>query len=169
MKRVVLLLILLSTLACGSAATTAAPANTEKSETEAPTEGSEITEEASAEPSATVGLAFHAIGEAVAIEDVIVTMNSAAIEGEKLKANFLIENQRQEDFHSSQLITFTAKDDEGNQLEHSIFDCGTSSLDGSILPGDKLRGDICWTITTGNTFKIYFDAGASTAVWQVER
>jgi len=60
---------------------------------------------------------------------------------------------------------------DGTSLEQEFFDCG-SSMDGTIIPGDKLTGDICWIITNPEDgIKIFyepnlFDEGA--VVWIVD-
>jgi hypothetical protein len=69
------------------------------------------------------------------------------------------------------MLSFTAKDSEGTKLEQEIFDCG-SGLDGKVLPGDKLKGNICWSGATTNTVKIYYEAelfSSGAVVWEVTK
>lgn len=110
------------------------------------------------------------IGDVVQIRDQTIVMNSAAVEGGILRANFTIENKGNTSTTISSLLSFEAKDSDGSKLEQEIFDCGSSSLDGDILPGDKLKGDICWKATTAAPFKIYYQANVFSSgaiVWIV--
>ena len=93
------------------------------------------------------------------MDDTIV-LNSAEFEGDVLKANFTIENMSPEDVAVSSTMSFEAKDTEGTQLDQEIFDCG-SSLDGSVLPGDKLKGDVRRSGAAADVIKIYYRADRS--------
>ncbi len=70
------------------------------------------------------------------------------------------------------MLSFEAKGSDGTKLEQDMFNCGSSSFNGKILQGDKLRGDICWTEVATDTVKIYYTAnvfGSGATVWEVTR
>lgn len=109
-------------------------------------------------------------GEPAPVEGQIVTLNSAAVSGSILKANFTVENKGSEEFTVSSLMSFYARDPQGMRLESEYFDCG-SSLDGKVLPADKLKGDVCWQTGGASEFTLYYEAsmlGKGAAVWKVK-
>jgi hypothetical protein len=110
------------------------------------------------------------IGDIIKVSDHTITLNSAEIVNNLLKANFTIENLGTEDINVSSLISFTAKGPDGTKLDQEIFDCG-SSMDGKILPGDKLRGDICYKTGGVSPIKIYYEGNflsSGAVVWIVQ-
>jgi len=112
------------------------------------------------------------IGDIMQVGDQTIVLNTAEFQGNTLHANFTIENKGSTDLNISSLISFEAKDSEGTKLEQEIFDCGTSSLSGKVLPGDKLKGDICWSGATTDTVKIYYSAelfSSGAVVWEVNK
>ena len=145
MKKTILAfcILLLGVLACGSSNTGVA----------IPTaEGSSAT---SAPPQQTT----FAIGELVQVQDHTIMLNSATIDSTSLmKVNFSLENKGTETLTVSSLLSFEVKDNEGSKLESDYMSCGSSTFDGSVLPGDKLKGDICWKTTAFPPFKIYYQA-----------
>jgi hypothetical protein len=113
----------------------------------------------------------HKIGDIIQVGDSTIVMNSAGIQSNKLSANFTIENKGTSDMNVSSMLSFSAKDSEGTKLTQNIFDCGTG-LDGKVLPGDKLKGDICWDGATTDTVKIYYEAelfSSGAIVWEVTK
>ena len=99
-----------------------------------------------------------------------ITLNSAEIQGSKLIANFTVDNTAgTKEVSVSSLLSFSAKDTEGNKLSTSFCDGG--SLDGSVLVGDKLKGNICWDgVLSGAKLKIYFEPAlfsSGAIVWEV--
>lgn len=123
-------------------------------------------------PSATVApavLQLNKIGDVVQVQGQTITLNSAQVSAGVLTANFTIANTGNASINVSSLLSFTAKDSDGTKLAPD-FGCGTSSLDGTIMPGDKLRGDICWNTTSASPFRIYYEAnifGSGAVVWQI--
>jgi hypothetical protein len=110
-------------------------------------------------------------GDIVQVRDHTIVLNTATITGGVLKANFTIENKGKADLAVSSMLSFSAKDGDSAKLEQQIFDCGPSTLDGKVLPGDKLRGDICWK-TTADSARIYYEAslfGSGAVVWEVKK
>ncbi len=84
-----------------------------------------------------------------------------------LKVNFLVDNTGSTDLSVSSMISFSAKSDDGTKLEQEYFDCG-ASLDGSVLPGDKLRGDLCFKLPAPGLFKVYYESSlfsSGAVVW----
>ena len=113
----------------------------------------------------------YAVGDVVQAQDHTIVLNTANIQGSILKANFTIENKGSKDLNVSSLLSFTAKDSEGSKLEMEIMDCGPSSLDGTVLPGDKLKGTVCWSGATTKPVKIYYAAnflGSGAIVWEIK-
>jgi Domain of unknown function (DUF4352) len=116
----------------------------------------------------------HKVGDVIQVGDNTIVLNNAKLQGGKLSANFTIENKGTKDLAVSSLVNFSAKDSEGTKLEREIFHCGTAGavLDGKVLPGDKLKGNICWKGATTDTVKIYYEAalfGSGTVVWEITK
>jgi hypothetical protein len=112
----------------------------------------------------------HKIGEVVELSDQRITLNSATISNKILKANFTIENTSTKDIDVSSMLSFEAKNGDGEKLDNNIFDCGTS-LDGKIIAGDKLKGDICWNTGGRNDVKLYYQSNlfeGGTVFWVVK-
>jgi hypothetical protein len=112
------------------------------------------------------------VGDVVQANNHTIVLNRAGVQGGALKANFTIENTGSDDLAVSSLLSFSAKDSEGSKLEQDIFDCGSSSLDGKVLPGDKLKGDICWKTSAAGVFRIYYEPsllGSGAVVWEVRK
>lgn len=133
--------------------------------------GEKVGEQGQSATSPPPTLAVYRVGEVIQVEDHTIVLNSAEFQDNVLKANFTIENNGSEDLNVSSMLSFSAKDTEGTQLEQEIFDCG-SSLDGKVLPGDKLKGDICWKGAATESIKIYYEASlfdSGAVVWQVSK
>lgn len=163
---VVLLVILLTTLACGSS-------NKGTLVTTAPTEAgkqAEPTKESIKEPTKEPTKDVYAVGELIKVSDHTIRLNSLKYQSSKIIANFTIENLGTSDLNVSSMVSFSAKKEDGTKLDQDIFDCGTSSLDGTVLSGDKLRGDICWSgATPADGAKIYYSSslfGQGAVVWK---
>ncbi len=157
------------TLACGSS--NEGTLVTQESQAPAADEdGSESAPEESVPEDSQSGFDVYQLGNAINVEDHIIRLNSVEYQGNVLVVNFLIENQGTTDVNVSSLLSFSAKKSDGTLLEQEIFDCGTSSIDGSVLPGDKLRGDICWSgANPEDGIRIYYEAslfGSGAVVWE---
>jgi hypothetical protein len=153
--QILLVVLILITLACGSSSS-----------------GQKIGEVTQSAPnSAPPQVTTYSIGDLIQVGDGTIVLNSASIQNGVLHANFTIENKGTSDMNVSSMLSFSAKDSEGTKLEQELFDCG-SSLDGKILPGDKLKGDICWTGLTTNSVKMYYEAelfSSGAVVWEIEQ
>ena len=111
------------------------------------------------------------VGDVIKVEDHTIVLNSASVLGSILKANFTIENMGTSELNVSSLLSFDARDSDGTNLEIEIFDCG-SSLNGTVLGGDKLRGDICWDGMATDSARIYYESslfGSGAVVWEVHK
>ncbi len=86
-------------------------------------------------------------------------------------ANLTLENQGSSDLTVSSMLSFYARKRDGLSLEQDIFDCETS-FDGTVIPSDKLRGDICWSdANPDDGIKIYYEAelfGSGAVAWLAE-
>lgn len=110
-------------------------------------------------------------GDVVQIQDHIIILNSVELQGNVLKANFSIENQGSSELEVTSMLSFYIRKRDGSSLEQEYFDCGTS-LNGSVIPGDKLTGDVCWSgADPDDGIKVYFEAelfSSGAVVWLVE-
>lgn len=146
------LVLVLATLACGSDNTGTKVEEKEEAATSAPK-----TE-------------MYGVGDVVQVKDHTIVLNEVTLRGKQLKANFTIENKGDDDLTVSSMLSFSAKDAEGTKLEQEIFDCSSSSLDGKLLAGDKLKGDICWKGLSTESARIYYEAsllGSGAVVWEI--
>ena len=112
------------------------------------------------------------IGDVVKVEDHTIVLNSAKVQGSTLVANFTIDNQGSKEVAVSSMLSFEAKDSEGTKLEQDIVDCPSGGLDGKVLAGDKLKGNICWKAPAGATgIRVYYTAsllGSGAVVWELQ-
>lgn len=110
-------------------------------------------------------------GDVIQVNNHSIVLNEITFEGDVLMANFTIENQGDSDISVSSMLSFYARTRDGSELEQDIFACG-SSLNGDVLPSDKLKGDICWSgANVADGIKIYYEAdlfGQGAVVWVVE-
>jgi len=146
--------LIIATLACGSDSS-----------------GEKVGESNTSSTNAPPKLEVFGIGDVIQVKSHTIVLNSAEFQGNILQANFTIENGGNEEINVSSLISFEAKDDEGTKLEQEIFDCG-SSLDGSVLPGDKLKGNICWSGAETDIVRIYYTSNlfsSGAVVWEVHK
>lgn len=174
-----LLALIMSILACGTSntgqkvATVASTPPVKSGElSENPTSLPEPTTPAkeATEPPAPANVVY-TVGDVVEVGDHRITLLGVTYKGNSLNANFLIENTGTEDLNVSSIMSFSAKDTEGTKLEQEIMDCSGGGLDGKVLPGDKLKGNICWTLPTATTFKLYYEAslfGSGAVVWSLD-
>jgi hypothetical protein len=109
------------------------------------------------------------IGNEIALNGEKIILNSAEINNGFLKTNFTISNTGTEEINVSSMISFSARSADGVKLDQEIFDCG-SGPDGSVQPGDLIRGEICWSNATSGT-RIYYSPGLLSSeyvVWIIE-
>jgi hypothetical protein len=112
------------------------------------------------------------IGDVIQVQEHTIVLNEVSLAGKTLVANLTVENLGAEDVVVSSLVSFEARDGEGTPLEIDIFSCGPS-LDGTVLAGDKLRGDVCWTAPNDATsFRLYYRDnifGSGAVIWSLAR
>ena len=108
----------------------------------------------------------------ITVQDHTITLNEVTIEGDRLQANFTIENKHDtDDLAISSLMDFSARNADGTNLDHAMLDCNPD-MGGKVLPGDLLRGNVCWTGATSDTVKIYYEAslfGEGAVVWEITK
>lgn len=132
--------------------------------------GTKLESKPDAPTSTPVPIQTYKVGDLIQVENHTIVLNSAELKSGRLQANFTIENKGSSELAVSSLLSFEAKDTEGVKLEQDIFDC-SPGLDGSVLAGDKLKGNICWKGATVDTVKIYYKAnvfGSGAIVWEVK-
>ena len=112
------------------------------------------------------------MGDVIQFSDHTVTMTDARLSSDVLQTFFTVTNTGSKDVNVSSLISFDARLPDGTKLERDIFNCTGANLDGRVLPGESLKGSICWQGVTGDVVKVYyvaniFDSGAT--VWEIRR
>jgi hypothetical protein len=156
-KTIVLLAVaalVIATLACGSNNT-----------------GSKVGESNTGSATTAPSVQVYKVGEIVQVSDQTIVLNSATVNGSTLKANFTVENKGSDDLALSSMLSFSAKNGDGAKLEQDIFECGPQ-LDGKVLPGDKVKGDICYKGATSFPVRLYYQAsllGSGAVVWEVSK
>lgn len=146
--------LIIATLACGSDSSGEKLGESDNSPTTAPPK-----------------LEVFGVGDIIQVKAHTIVLNSAEFQGNILQANFTVENSGTDELNVSTLLSFEAKDDEGTKLEQEIFDCGPG-LDGSVLPGDKLKGNVCWSGATTDIVRIYYTSdlfGSGAVVWEIHK
>lgn len=146
--------LVISVLACGTA-----------------TAGGQVVSTAGAPTPTTPPMQINNIGDVVQTGTQTITLNSAQITGGTVQANFTIENKGSESLVISSIISFEAKNSDGTQLNLEMS-CGSGSMNGTVLAGDKLKGDICWSGAITDSAKIYYTPelfGGTVIVWEVKK
>ena len=115
----------------------------------------------------------YAVGDVIQVGNSTITLNSATIDSAGvLHTNFTIENKGTENLAVSSIIGFDVKDSEGQKLEQEIMNCESGGLDGTVIPGDKLKGNICWHGVKTDSVKIYYQPNfleSTIIVWEVKK
>ncbi len=134
--------------------------------------GTKVDESSESSPAEPPKVQTYAVGDVVQVKDQTITMNSAEFQGNTLVANFTIANSGSDDMTVSTMLMFNARDNEGSKLEEDIFDCNPS-LGGTVLPGDKIKGNVCYTgVSNASSVKIYYEAslfGSGAVVWEITK
>ena len=125
------------------------------------------------------GTGGNKVGDPVEVKDknLVITMDSSAINTYKVTATFTIENKGTADFAMDAKTTFIidgTNGDEKVKLELDAPSCGAKMIKGPVPAGGKVTGDLCWrgdpTLTWVNEAEISFGgaAGAPGVVsWKV--
>lgn len=173
-----ILVIFMATLACGSSneGTLVTPEGDSTTATEVDDTGMEgddtVSEEGEVSEKDVGGDGYEVfnVGDLVEVKDHMVRLNSVEYtDTNLLVANFTFENQGASDLNLSSIMSFTAKKEDGTQLEQDIFGCG-SGFDGKVIPGDRVKGEICWSgAKPDDNIKIYYEPGllsSGAIVWR---
>jgi hypothetical protein len=151
LRTVVLVVLVVLTLACGGTTSGTKVATSEPGATELPPE-----------------LETFGVGDVIAVQDHTIVLNSAEVKDDQVVASFTVENQGQNEMSVSSLLSFEARSNDGTKLGMAI--CDGSGLDGKVLAGDRLRGNICWKAPEDTQgIKIYYQAslfGSGAVVWE---
>lgn len=97
-----------------------------------------------------------------------VTLLDAKISGNKITATFRIDNTGKKDISLSTLLDWSAKDGSGQKLE---LDWQCADFNGTLLPNDFIKGDICFSGITELPVKLYYETsfwGGETLVFTVK-
>ena len=119
-------------------------------------------------------LAVGGLGSSVGAEEAgrflaggVVALVESRVSRNKVVATFVIRNTGDDDPNVSSILSFEAKDGEGTKGEYSFSLDGP--IDGKLLPGDSLRGNVEWNFAAPPTgVKVYFKPdliGGDTIVW----
>lgn len=97
-----------------------------------------------------------------------VTLLDAKLSGNKITATFKITNTGKKDISLSTILDWSAKDGSGKKLE---LDWQCADFNGTLLPDDFIKGDICFSGVTELPVKLYYETsfwGGETLVFTVK-
>lgn len=109
-----------------------------------------------AEANANDPFAVHGIGDVVEDIDRTITLNSAMLQEGILVLEFTITNTGNSKLEVGSYY-FTAKNDDGVLLDKEYYTCSSSGLDMVLVPGDKVKGSVCFTYVDPAPVKIYYE------------
>ena len=113
-------------------------------------------EPAEAEVNAKDPFAVHGIGDVVEDIDRTITLNSAMLKEGILVLEFTVTNSSNGKIEVGSYY-FSAKNDDGVMLDKEYYTCSSSGLDMVLIPGDKVKGNICFTYVDPAPVKIYYE------------
>jgi hypothetical protein len=166
-----IVVLVLAVLACGSSSTPVV-ISTSTSGQGNPVATNPPAEQPTTTTAAPAQVQTFKVGDVVQTGSQTITMNSAKITGTALQANFTIENKGTDNLAVSSIIDFNAKGSDGTKLDQDIMNCPSGSLDGTIVPNDKLKGNICWSGVATDTVKIYYTPdflSDTVIIWEVSK
>ena len=74
-----------------------------------------------------------------------------------LLIDLTIENNDEEELNVSSMMSFELKDSSGEKGEYALLTNGISSqLDGSVMSGDILKGQIAYDVKDSDTYSFYY-------------
>jgi hypothetical protein len=99
----------------------------------------------------------HAIGDPVEVADknLVITMDSGAVNSYKVVTTFTIENKGASEFAIDPKTTFVVSATSGEEqvpMELGVSECGSKMIKGPVPAGGKITGDICWRGNPTNTW-----------------
>jgi len=112
---------------------------------------------------------LHSVGEEIPLTGGSIVLNSADFNNDLLKLNYTIKNTGTENIVISTASNFSARKPDGTVVEQILTGCGTG-LDSTVLPGDILKGDLCYKGPFDGAVKIYYASslvGTTTVIWKV--
>lgn len=89
-------------------------------------------------------LKIYKVGETATLKDQKIVLNSVKHTGEAVKADLTITNTGAKSFTVSSLASFEARDLQGYKGSFNLDLSSSSTLDGDILPNDKLHGTLSY-------------------------
>ncbi len=96
------------------------------------------------------------VGDTIKVQDHTMTVLSAKRDGTKLAVEVQINNTGSKELAVSSLVSFGAKSTAGDTLGYAIA-LGGDSLDGKVLPNDKLKGTLNYTVPSdAEGFKLLY-------------
>ncbi len=168
-------LLVASTLlvGCSSGEKSSTPSSTTVSESKVSSVSSEAPKEASSQSKPKTQV--YGVGETVEVDGLKITVNSsqdtddadqyntAANLDEGNTYNILditIENDSDEEVTISSALNFEVKDGDGRKASYVLAIRGNGQLDGSILPGDKMTGELVTQAPRDGELNLYFKSSA---------
>ena len=101
-------------------------------------------------------------GISIKVNSTRVSQGNEYFKPEQGKVFFIIditlENKTDEEVSISSLLSFELKDADGRDQEISIFADLNGSLDGKILPNEKMTGEIAYETSAEGKLYLYFTA-----------
>ena len=122
--------------------------------------------------SASLPSTIYRVGEMIQFSGHTIVMNQAQLSGGVLQTNITVENTGSQDVNVSSILQFDARLLDGTKLVQELFNCPAGRMDGKVLPGDKLKGNLCWKGVATDTARVYYVPnlfGSGAAVWEVQR
>ncbi|MHC1770446.1 MAG: hypothetical protein AB9907_01695 [Flexilinea sp.] len=99
------------------------------------------------------------IGSTIENDDRKVTFNSANISDKLIELNFTIENTGSSDIKIVSFLNFRAENNAGVDLTNDSFSCEGITIDGSVIPGGKLSGSVCFKTSEPAPYRVYYQPG----------
>jgi|GEM_PF-5456456 hypothetical protein len=107
-------------------------------------------------PVAKTEFKVYGIGDIVESTDRTVSLNSAILKDGVLEINVTVTNTSNGQIETGGTYAFNAKNDDGVMFEKD-YSCPSSSLDVVLIPGDKVKGTVCFTYSDPAPIKIYYE------------
>lgn len=140
------------------------------SSTAAPTE-SEVSSTSTASSQSKKKAQVYGIGETVEVDGLKITVNSSQDtdeadqyhnasklnEGETYNIlDVTVENDTDEEVTISSMMSFDIKDENGRKGSYVMATRNNGQMDGKVLPGDKLSGELVYQVPRNGELNLYF-------------
>jgi hypothetical protein len=98
-----------------------------------------------------------AVGVAAEVADknLVITMDSGAVNSYKVTTTFTIENKGASEFAIDPNTTFVVTATSGEEqvpMELGVSECGSKMIKGPVPAGGTITGDVCWRGSPTNTW-----------------